>query len=404
MTIQTINVNGRSIELKTRKQNPNRVSTCKCCQLEIYGGQTIARVEYQGRPTWAHIDCVRNLYSKSLTEPAVEPYVSNENDVEKAAKLLELLSAGGMTSEERELLQAIADRVEAIENNPQQPSGRIEITKNGETFETPADEVMHKNAADVLELIAMREEIFLVGPTGSTKTHTCGQIADIVFGDQADKFGVAKIDNREDRFGFISMSAGTSEAELFGRLLPVGDSGKFEYVASEFISKFENGGLFLIDEIDAADPNVLIKLNAAIANGVASVPNRPGKPYAKRHADFICIAAANTMGRGADFQYTGRDCLDMSTLNRFQMGTIIFDYDEDLEAKLLPCNETRDALLAIRRRIADNGIEQVVSTRTMIKAKKFREFGMEPSRIVEKLTTTWSDDERSQVADIVSAL
>jgi MoxR-like ATPase len=397
MTITEINVAGEIVQLKTRVQNPNRVTRCKLCGNDICGGDKIARVEHNGRPTWSHLGCVANAYTEGKSEPKPSAPTAVEKSAEqKAAALLELLQSAGMTAEERKQLQELAGRVNELENNPQQPSGRIEITADGQTFETPEGEVMHQAAAMILELIALREEIFLVGPTGTGKTFLCEQIADIIFGDKAEAFGLTQREEKTSRFGFISMTEGTSEAELFGRLVPRGESGSFEYLTSEFIDKYENGGLFLIDEFDAGNANVILKLNAALSNGIASVPNRAENPYARRHPEFICIASANTFGRGADFQYTGRECLDMSTLNRFQMGTVIVDYDEALEAKLCPNKETYNALVKLRQLVETNGIEQVVSTRTFRKANRMVQAGWDTAKILGRILTGWSADERSQ--------
>lgn len=37
---------------------------------------------------------------------------------------------------------------------------------------------------------------------------------------------------------------------------------------------YEEGGVFLLDEVDAADANVLLVINQALANGHLPVPNR----------------------------------------------------------------------------------------------------------------------------------
>ena len=412
MTVTTMNIAGRTVSLKTRKQNPTRENRCKGCGEWIRGGDKIARTELlEGNSAkWVHFDCAVRLMELELETPEVAtpevatpevatpevatPEVAGE--LQAARKLIELLSGQGMTDAERVQLSTLAERVSELENNPTQPSGRIEITADGKTFETPEGELMHSASAVILELIALREEIFLVGPTGTGKTFLCGQIADVIFGENAAAFGLTQRDEATSRFGFISMTEGTSEAELFGRLVPRGESGSFEYLISEFIDKYENGGLFLLDEFDAGNANVILKLNAALSNGIASVPNRAEKPYAKRHPEFICIASANTFGRGADFQYTGRECLDMSTLNRFQMGTVIVDYDQDLERKLCPCDKTYNALNSLRELIESNGIEQVISTRTFRKAARMIAAGWETSKILDRILTGWSRDERSQ--------
>ena len=117
-----------------------------------------------------------------------------------------------------------------------------------------------------------------------------------------------------------------SESQILGRLVPAGENGQFVFLSTQFLDAYENGGVFLFDEIDAADPNVLLVINSALANGHLSVPSRHEKPTAARHPDFICIAAANTFGHGADRQYVGRNQLDESTLDRFRIGTVPMDY------------------------------------------------------------------------------
>jgi cobaltochelatase CobS len=162
----------------------------------------------------------------------------------------------------------------------------------------------HAKFARVLKLAAARRNVLLVGPAGTGKTHLAQQVAQALGLD----------------FAFISCSAGMSEGQLMGRLVPTGEGGKFEYLRSEFVRCYEEGGVFLFDEMDAADSNTMIVINSALANGHMAVPNRPESPVARKHPDFVCIAAANTFGTGADRQYVGRNQMDEATLDRFRIG------------------------------------------------------------------------------------
>ncbi len=191
------------------------------------------------------------------------------------------------------------------------------------------------------------EHVFLPGPAGCGKSHLAHQIADAL--------GL--------KFRFISCSAGMSESQLLGRMVPAGENGQFIYLGMGFLDCYENGGVFLFDELDAADSNVLLVVNSALANGELSVPSRHDNPIAKRHPDFVCIAAANTYGKGADRQYVGRNELDESTLDRFRMGTVPMDYDRGLEQKLCPDTELLNRLWSYRERITENRLERIVSTR-----------------------------------------
>ena len=244
--------------------------------------------------------------------------------------------------------------------------------------------IFHKDFEEVLTLAKARKNIFLYGPTGCGKSHICKQVADAL----------------ELPFAFVSCTAGMSEGHLAGRLLPTGKSGTFEYIISEFLKMYENGGLFLVDEMDAADPNVLLIINAALANGHMAVPNRPDNPYATRHPDFICIAAANTVGTGGDRMYSGRNKLDGATLDRFAIGKIAMGYDEEVEKKVCPNDALRSRLLKYREAIDAHRLERAMSTRFMIDAHDMTEnFGWDFDRVDDAFFRGWREDEVEKIRD-----
>lgn len=254
---------------------------------------------------------------------------------------------------------------------------------------TPETESDHPALSEVVELVEAGENVMLVGPAGTGKSYLAESVAK--------RLG--------RRFGSISCSAGMSESHLIGRMLPVGDSGRFEYVTTAFLDCYENGGVFLLDEMDSADPNVLLVINSALANGRLSVPARHDKPIATRHADFALIAACNTFGRGADRQYVGRSQLDESTLDRFRIGVVAVDYCEKLERKLFTAiaGETDDAieilsaLWGYRSGVMQNRLERCVSTRFVISAAKAYQRGRDLDYIESKLFSGWRDDEVRKV-------
>ena len=242
--------------------------------------------------------------------------------------------------------------------------------------------IFHKEFEKVLKLAQARMNIFVYGATGCGKSHMCKQVANSL----------------DLPFYFVSCTAGMGESTLGGRLLPIGKANKFEYVASEFIQAYENGGVFLLDEMDAADANVLLLINSALANGRVAVTNRPDKPYAERHPDFICIAAANTVGTGADRMYSGRHKLDASTLDRFSIGKVFMDYDPRVEELLCPDDILRNVLLSYRKKIDGARLERAMSTRFMRDAYKMKsEFGYTLEDINEAYFQGWRDDERGKV-------
>lgn len=238
----------------------------------------------------------------------------------------------------------------------------------------------HKVFAEVLELAAARENIYLVGPAGPGKTTLARQIATAI---------------GAERYAFLSLTAGTPETHFTGRFLPVGAGGMFCYVPSRFVECYEQGGLFLLDEIDNGDANTLAVINAAIDNGEMSLPNRPDNPVAKRHPDFVLIVAANTHGTGADRQYVGRNQLDAAFLDRFSAGMIEMDYDEDLEAALTPnYGEVRRVLQEYRRKARAAKLRRIISTRFICKCARL---GWALDRVEKALFCGWSADEVSKV-------
>lgn len=232
----------------------------------------------------------------------------------------------------------------------------------------------------LVKLAGLRKNILLVGPAGCGKT----TVAHLV----ATALGLP--------FASISCSAGMSEGQLLGRLLPIGEGGKFEYVASEFVKRYEEGGVFLIDELDASDENTLIVLNQALANGGFYLPSRTASPYCKRHPDFVCIAAANTFGHGADMVYAGRNKLDGATLDRFRSGIVVMDYDTKYEkARCAP--EVLTWGYAIRSKIDSLRLRRIMSTRVLIDFSEQLAVGLTAKDWEASYFADWSKDELSRI-------
>jgi cobaltochelatase CobS len=198
-------------------------------------------------------------------------------------------------------------------------------------------------------------------------------------------------------FGFISLSAGVTETHLLGRVLPKAD-GSWGHVPTRFIEVYEGGGVFLLDEMDGADSNVLVAINAAMANGLLCNPVT-GQVHV-RHKDCYLIGAANTWGRGGDAQYVGRNQLDAATLDRFVLSTLRITYDRDLERDLArgALSEAQaDELLAwvdtLRTRIAEHRLRRVASTRLVVNGVAAMGRGRTLGDVKTRYFQDWSADE-----------
>lgn len=241
--------------------------------------------------------------------------------------------------------------------------------------------VTHEAFEKVLKLSQIRANILLVGAAGCGKTKLAEQIAEAL----------------TLPFGFLSCSAGMSESQLIGWLLPIEEGGRFAYMASRFVELYEQGGVFLLDEIDAADENLLLVLNAAFANGYLAIPQRAGNPIAKRHKDFVLIAAANTFGHGGNMVYAGRNKLDGATLDRFRSAIVPMTYDAKLEKALIDA-EVLSWGLKIREQIEKLSLRRIMSTRVMLDFTKQKQMlGFKLGDFAQSYFADWTTDEKSKV-------
>lgn len=162
--------------------------------------------------------------------------------------------------------------------------------------------VLHKDFDKIVSMIADGESVYLCGAAGTGKSYLAQQVAEVL---NLEYWYTASVVDDIQLKGFIDAN---------GR-----------YHETQFYKAFTQGGVFLLDELDASVPETLVLLNNALANGYFDFPT--GRTTA--HKDFHAIAAGNTFGTGADSTYTGRYCLDAASMDRFAL--IMVDYDREIE-------------------------------------------------------------------------
>lgn len=215
--------------------------------------------------------------------------------------------------------------------------------------------------------------VYLFGPAGSGKNHVLQQMAE------------------ELGLDFYFTNSVQQEFKITGFI----DAGG-NYHETEFYKAFKNGGLFFLDELDASIPEVLVLLNAALANRYFEFPT--GKVNA--HPDFRVVAAGNTVGSGADEQYTGRLQLDSSTLDRFAM--IEFTYDRNIELLMAKGDENLVQFVrSLRRQAFEKGINAIFSYRCISMVAKLAG-KLELHKIIESSVVKGLDKDTIKTFDTTS--
>ena len=231
-----------------------------------------------------------------------------------------------------------------------------EVPKKVEAPVVPSGEVHHEKYETIKACLECGIPVYLAGPAGSGKNHTVEQIAE------------------ELGWQFYFSNSVQQEYKLTGFI----DAGG-EYHETEFYKACtsEDECVFFLDEMDASIPEVLVLLNAAIANGYFEFPN--GRVDLE-HVHFV--AAGNTVGSGADDMYTGRMVLDQATLDRFAI--IEFGYSMRIEMAISKGNADLVSFVhQLRDEATKKGIRATFSYRCITMVTKLEKAGMDSVEILK---------------------
>ena len=247
-----------------------------------------------------------------------------------AAMVAPFIAGGVMAS----VMQAVEARLETVS------TVRIEIARNG--VAVGASEGHHHPLFSTLcKALAARQSdglapsVWIAGPAGSGKTYAAKTFAKAA--------GLAFHFN-----GALSMPH-----ELLGFVDAAGT-----YHRTPFREAFEHGGVYVFDEVDGSDNSALLALNAALANGRASFPDRA----VDRHPDCVIIATANTWGLGGTAEYVGRSKIDAAFLDRFGV-RLLWSYDVALEIAISGNPDFARRVQAARERARAAGLKVLISPR-----------------------------------------
>ena len=205
--------------------------------------------------------------------------------------------------------------------------------------------VRHYMFDKLLGLIAKGQSVYLYGPAGTGKSKLAEDLAE-----------AAGLD-------FYPASTVTQEFKLTGF-----EDGNGRYHETNFYKAVSKGGLFFLDEMDSCSSDVLVGLNGCLANKYFDFPAET----VRAHKNFVCIGAGNTIGRGGDLEYTGRQALDLSTLDRFWGVPIDYDINIDM-AVAKGDKDLVDFIQAARKAAKEAEIAVIFSYRSVGRIADFQD-------------------------------
>ena len=151
-------------------------------------------------------------------------------------------------------------------------------------------------------------------------------------------------------FSFIMCTRQTSVSHIIGFMSVNGT-----YIPTPFRKAYEEGHIFCLEEMNAADPNVLIIFNSLEQNMISFPDGYTEAP----HPNFRLVATSNPNTA----QYGARADLDFSTANRFY--TVHIEQDNNL-ALNLTSQSTLDQIQLLNEFLREYGAARELTMRDSI--------------------------------------
>lgn len=335
----TQEINFKVLSIKEAKK-PNHMVA------EVQFNNNPQKVYTYVRKQWTHEFSPAITISGCAVE-FVRDYLTNEYKVNSIERLYDVAGKKVCRRDDTNKVDEPIE-VEPIIEEPYDVTGVIDKIKD--KIEKDKDgNVKHEKFDIIKSCLECNIPVYLAGPAGSGKNFTVEQIA------------------KELGWNFYFSNSIQQEFKLTGFI----DAGG-SFHDTEFFKACmdENDCVFFLDEIDASIPEVLVLLNAAIANGYFEFPT------GRVNLDNVhFVAAGNTVGNGADEDYTGRMVIDQATLDRFAI--IEFGYDKNIEYEISGGNDKLiDFIHELRKSATDNGIRATFSYRCITMVTKLEKTDM----------------------------
>lgn len=254
---------------------------------------------------------------------------------------------------------------------------RVKIPTMVKIEESGLEEMAHYQLQDLVYAMNAcarnKKTIMLVGAAGAGKSKMVSQCA--------------RVFHKE--FYPMSIGAQTTKSDLMGFMNAQG-----EYVTTPVRMAFENGGILLLDEIDAGNSGTLTILNNLLSNSDIMFPDKK----VTKHPDFQCVCTANTYGKGGTLEYVGRNRLDAATLDRFVIFNI--NYDIDLEKHLCKNDWYHDIIMQMRNNAERYDIKIIISPRACIDGADLLDAGFKIKDVLDMVVFKGcSNDVKSKILE-----
>lgn len=309
----------------------------------IKAGCVVVTLKFEGSEKY--FTYVRKAYGNTTVIDGCRIYFDNEYNVQKIEREYETKGVKKMSTAKQ-----VGTTSSKIKNELEGKGIELPKVLPIPQVEVKSGEVHHEKYDMIKTCLQCNIPVYLAGPAGSGKNHTVEQIAN------------------ELGWNFYFSNSVQQEYKLTGFIDAGGCFHETEFYKA---CTDENECIFFLDEMDASIPEVLVLLNAAIANGYFEFPN--GRVDFD-HVHFV--AAGNTVGSGADDMYTGRMVLDQATLDRFAI--IEFDYSLNIEMAITKNNtELVNFIRQLRKEAESKGIRATFSYRCMTMITKLEKAGMD---------------------------
>lgn len=261
----------------------------------------------------------------------------------------------------------------------------IDVTSTNAAGETVTVNLppQHPQFEDLLRYASMRKRakrpgeqgqrfnVWISGPAGAGKTYAAESVALAL------------------NLPFYSCGALSEEFSLLGYKTPDGT-----LIRTPFRDAWENGGVFLWDEIDRSAAAAVIALNAGLSAGMVAFPDG----IVRRHPDCVIIATANTMGNGPTFEYSAAEQMDKSSMDRF----IRMPWQYDTAWEIAASGNEAWARKVIRWRERVNsaaGIKHIISPRATFDGADMLANGIPEAQVIAVLVRAGlTDTQWAQVA------